>query len=134
MIIRGSKAQSRSAERKKQLRPSRELYQAVSAVYLILFREKTSGARELWTQIIELILLTMSINWLNTFKKIFTELAFYIFTFVLYSFLKIFLPFFSFNLKAIYKEELFQKILTSITMLHCRSVGPHEHTQNTTAR
>lgn len=76
---------------------------------MILFREKTSGARELWTQIIELILLTMSINWLNTFKKIFTELAFYIFTFVLYSFLKIFLPFFSFNLKATFKEELYQK-------------------------
>ena len=76
----------------------------------------------------------MSINWLNTFKKKFTELAFYIFTFVLYSFLKIFLPFFSFNLKATFKEELYQKILTSITMLHCRSVGQHEHTQNTTAR
>ena len=51
----------------------------------------------------------MSINWLNTFKKKFTELAFYIFTFVLYSFLKIFLPFFSFNLKATFKEELYQK-------------------------
>ena len=108
LIVRGSKA--RSAERKKQLCSSRKLYQAVSMVYFILFREKTPGVRELWTQIIELILLTMSTDWLNTLKKNYSQnwLSVYL-HFSIFLFKSIFLPFFSFNLKATFKEELYQK-------------------------
>lgn len=95
---------------KKQLRSSRELYQAVSTVYFILFREKTSGASELWTQIIELILLTMSTNWLNTFKKIIHRISFlYIYIF-LCSFLKIyFYPFFPLTSKPLLRRSYTRK-------------------------
>ena len=48
----------------------------------------------------------------------------------MFLFKNIFLPFFSFNLKATFKEELYQKILTSITMLHYRSVS-HMNTRKT---
>ena len=52
----------------------------------------------------------MSTDWLNTFfKKIIHRISFlYIYIF-LYSFWKMFLPFFRFNLKATFKEELYQK-------------------------
>ena len=64
----------------------------------------------------------MSTNRLNTLKKkIFTELAFYIYIF-LYSFLKIYFYPFSFNLKATFKEEKFLS-LTS----RCCIVGQLGH-------